>query len=83
MVYKGLGRPDAASHLWGASQAMRDAMGAPVPPNERARYRREMDMLSAQLGEEGFQRAYAEGYSMTSEEAVGEAFDKAGEKTLL
>lgn len=83
MVYRGLGRPDVASHLWGASQVMRDAMGAPVPPNERARYRREMDMLSAQLGGEGFQRAYAEGYAMTSEEAMSEAFDKASEKTLL
>jgi hypothetical protein len=62
---------------------MRDAMGAPVPPNERERYKREMDMLSAQSGEEGFQRAYAEGYAMTSEEAMSEAFDKASEKRLL
>lgn len=83
MVYRGLGRPDVATHLWGASQAMRDAMGAPVPPNERARYKREMEMLSAQSGDEGFQRAYAEGYAMTSEEAMSEAFDKASEKTLL
>jgi tetratricopeptide (TPR) repeat protein len=83
MVYRGIGRPDVASHLWGASQAMRDAMGAPVPPNERERYKREMDMLSAQSGEEGFQRAYAEGYAMTSEEAMSEAFDKASEKRLL
>jgi predicted ATPase/DNA-binding SARP family transcriptional activator len=83
MVYRGLGRPNVASHLWGAAQAMRDAMGAPVPPNERTRYKREMDMLSAQLGEEGFQRAYAEGYAMTNEQAMSEAFGEASEKTVL
>jgi hypothetical protein len=58
-------------------------MGAPVPPNERARYKREMDMLRAQSGDEGFERAYAEGYAMTNEQAMSEAFGEASETTAL
>jgi tetratricopeptide (TPR) repeat protein len=81
MVYRGLSRPEKAARLWGAAQVMRESVGAPVPPNERTRYRREMDMVRAQLGEYGFQRAYAEGHSMTGEQAVAYVFEEAVEKT--
>jgi predicted ATPase/DNA-binding SARP family transcriptional activator len=73
MVYRGLGRPDVAARLWGASQAMRESMGAPVPPNELSRYKREMDLVRDELGDQGFQKAYAEGSAMTSEQAVAQA----------
>ena len=75
MVYRAVGRPELAARLWGAAQALRDAMGAPIPPNEQARYRREMDTVRAQLGAEGFQRAYAEGRDMPTDQAVDEALE--------
>ncbi len=73
MVYRALGNAALAAHLWGAAQALRDAMGAPVPPNERARYKREMELVRTQLGDNGFEHAYAEGHSMTIEQAVADA----------
>ncbi|MEO8285057.1 MAG: tetratricopeptide repeat protein [Chloroflexota bacterium] len=73
--YLGLGRVEKSACLWGASQAMREAIGAPLPPKEHTRYKREIDVVRAQLGEEGFQRAYAQGQSMTSDQAVEYALD--------
>jgi hypothetical protein len=58
-------------------QTLRNTMGAPVPPNEHARYKREMELVRTQLGEEGCERAYAEGRSMTTEQAVDYAFEEA------
>lgn len=78
MVYRALDKPELAANLWGAANALRDAMGAPVPPNEHARYKREMELVRTQLGEEGFERAYAEGSSMTTEQAVEYAFEDQG-----
>jgi predicted ATPase/DNA-binding SARP family transcriptional activator len=77
MVYRALGRPELAARLWGAAQALRDTVGSPTPPNEQARYRREMDMLRAQLGDDGFERSYTRGRNMQVEQAVAEALDDA------
>jgi predicted ATPase/DNA-binding SARP family transcriptional activator len=81
MVYRALDKPEVAAHLWGAANALRDAIGAPVPPNERTRYKREMELVRTQLGGEGFERACAEGRSMTSEQAVAYALeDEVGDR---
>jgi tetratricopeptide (TPR) repeat protein len=77
MVYRCLGRLELAARLWGAARALRDAMGAPTPPNEHARYKRDMDLLRAQLGGAEFERAYAAGWTMPSEQAVAEALEEA------
>jgi len=50
-------------------------MMSPVPPDEQAWYKREMDMVRSQLGEESFQRAYAEGRDIPTEQAVDEALE--------
>jgi predicted ATPase len=77
ILYLALDRAEKAARLWGASQAMREAIGAPLPPKEHARYQRELEIVRAQLGDEGFQRAYDEGRSMTSEQAVAYATEDA------
>jgi non-specific serine/threonine protein kinase len=73
MVYRCLGRLELAARLWGAAHALREAIGAPTPLNELARYKRETDVLLTQLGEETYQRAYNDGQTMPSEQAVAEA----------
>jgi len=73
IVYLGLGSAETAACLWGASQALREAIGAPVPPKEHTRYKREMVMVRTQLGEEAFDRACAAGRAMTSDRAVAYA----------
>jgi predicted ATPase/DNA-binding SARP family transcriptional activator len=73
MLYRGMRNPAKAARLWGASQALRDAIGTPVPPIERTRYTREQAMVRADLGAEAFDQACAEGRAMTSDEAVAYA----------
>ncbi|HMA36071.1 MAG TPA: tetratricopeptide repeat protein, partial [Chloroflexia bacterium] len=82
MLYLGLGRAEKAARLWGASQALREAIGAPVPPKEHTRYKREMDMVRTQLGDEAFDRVCAAGRAMTSDEAVADVLGEAGGNLL-
>ena len=49
------------------------ATRAPLPPNERARYERELAAARAQLDAESWDRAWAEGRAMSLEEAVADA----------
>jgi predicted ATPase/DNA-binding SARP family transcriptional activator len=78
MVYRGLGSGEKAARLWGASQALRESLGAPLPPNEQTRYQREMQWVRATLGPEPFDRVFAEGRAMTRAQAVADALGQAG-----
>lgn len=65
--------PDMTSRavrLLGAAEAMRDAVGAPLPPVERASYTRSIDAARASLGRESFNRAWSEGRGMSPEQAL-------------
>jgi hypothetical protein len=64
-------REDAerAARLWGAAEALRERLGAPLPPNERAEYEREVAAVRQALGAEGFAVAWAAGRSLTEEQA--------------
>ena len=65
-------RPDdlrRGARLWGAAQALRTALGAPLPPNEQAIHDRETARARATLGEASFQTLWAEGGTMTLEQA--------------
>jgi predicted ATPase/DNA-binding SARP family transcriptional activator len=73
MLYRAMNSPEKAARLWGASQALRDAIGTPVPPIERTRYTRDQAIVRTQLGAEAFDRACAEGRAMASDEAVAYA----------
>ncbi len=59
-----------AARLWGAADSLRQAIGAPLSPVERARYEQEVTAARTQLEEEAFKAAWAEGRNMTPEQAL-------------
>lgn len=58
-----------AVQLWGAAEALREAMGTSVPPVDRVGYERVVATARVQLGEQAFATAWAEGRTMTPEQA--------------
>lgn len=62
-----------ASHLYGAAEALREAMGSSILPYEVAEQERGMAAAREALGEEGFEAARAEGEAMTQEQMIAEA----------
>jgi len=64
------GEPVWAARLWGAAQALRAVIGAPLPPAYRADYERAVAAVRSSLGEKAFAAAWAEGRSMTLEQAL-------------
>jgi hypothetical protein len=59
-----------AADLWGAAEALREAIGTPIPPVYRLDYERVVAKVRAQLGNETFAKAWAEGRNMTPEQAL-------------
>ena len=59
-----------AARLLAAASALRDSLGVPLPPVCRADYERSLAAARAQLGEQAFAAAWAEGQSMTWEQAL-------------
>jgi ATP/maltotriose-dependent transcriptional regulator MalT len=59
-----------AAKLWGAAEALREAIGAPIPPVDRAEYERIVAAARSHLGEKAFAAAWAEGRTMTPEQAL-------------
>ena len=64
------GDPAWAARLWGAADALRDALGAPLPPVYHADYSRTVVAARTQLGEKAFAALWAEGHAMTPEQAL-------------
>jgi predicted ATPase/DNA-binding CsgD family transcriptional regulator/transcriptional regulator with XRE-family HTH domain len=64
------GNPTWAVLLWGAAESLRDALGSPIPPVERAFYKRSLAVTHSQLGEKTFAAAWAEGRTMTPEQVL-------------
>ncbi len=64
------GDPAWAARLWGAAEALREAMGAPISLVERASYEHLLTAARTQLGEKSFAAAWAVGRSMTPEQAL-------------
>jgi DNA-binding CsgD family transcriptional regulator len=64
------GEPAWAARLWGVAEALREAMGTPIPPVFRTDYDRSVVAARAQLGEKAFAAAWAEGRAMTLEQAL-------------
>ena len=63
------GEPKQAVRLWGAAAALRESMGAPIWPVERASYERLVAVVRAQLGEALFAALWTEGRTMPPEQA--------------
>ena len=59
-----------AARLWGTTEVLREAIGAPMPPVYRADYERAVAAARAQLSEKDFAAAWAKGRSMTPEQAL-------------
>jgi ATP/maltotriose-dependent transcriptional regulator MalT len=66
----GQGKPRQAAWLWGAAEALREAIGATLHPVYRASYEQAMALAHAQLGESAFRAAWAEGRLMTPVQAL-------------
>ncbi len=64
------GEPAWAGRLWGAAEALREAMGTLIPPVYRADYEQSIAATRAQLGQKAFAAAWAEGRAMTPDQAL-------------
>ncbi len=64
------GEPAWAVRLWGAADTLRKAIGAPMPPVERAQYESRVSIARTQLSEATFALIWAEGQKMTPEQAL-------------
>jgi hypothetical protein len=65
------GNPVWAAQLWGAAQTLRETSGAPLPPVERVPYQRALEALRTRLGEQAFATAWAQGRTLSLEQALG------------
>jgi predicted ATPase/DNA-binding CsgD family transcriptional regulator len=64
------GRSYPAAQLWGAAEALRDAIGVPVYPVHHVSYERATALARALLGERDFLRAWVQGRGMTPQQAL-------------
>jgi predicted ATPase/class 3 adenylate cyclase len=69
------GFPGVGARLYGASERLREELGAPIPPSERARYETGLDMTRSALGDEAYETAWAGGRALSLDEAISEALD--------
>ncbi len=67
----------AAARLWGASEALREAIDAPREPVDELDYRGAVRAAEAQAGTRAFQRAWNEGHKLSFEAAVALALEEA------
>ncbi len=65
-----------AARLYGAAEALREAIGSPLPPSARAPHERSLAAARALLGEADFTAAWAEGRALTMEAAITEALSE-------
>jgi len=59
-----------AAQLWGAAEALREQIGASLPPVYRSDHEQAVTAARSASGEKGFAAAWAEGRSMTPEQAL-------------
>src|SRR5829696_7164873 len=59
-----------AARLWGAAEALRKTIGAPLSIEGRLYFERSMAAARAQLGEAAWEAAFAQGMAMSPEEAA-------------
>jgi predicted ATPase/class 3 adenylate cyclase len=70
------GEPARAVRLWGAAEALREVIGAPLPPIERVDYERLVAKARVQLGEEAFTSAWAQGRTKTPDHVLSREMEK-------
>jgi hypothetical protein len=67
------GRPETAGRLYGAAEALFDAIGEPLVVPPRSLYRRHLDALRDTLGDDAFAATWAAGLVLPLEQAIEEA----------
>jgi predicted ATPase/DNA-binding SARP family transcriptional activator len=72
-VSGGQGQLERAARLFGAEEALREAIHSALPPAVRADHERALASVRAQMDEATFATAWAEGRAMTLEQAVAYA----------
>jgi non-specific serine/threonine protein kinase len=74
-------QPERAARLFGAAEALRGVLGAPLPPGDRARYDCCVAVTRAALGEEAFAAAWAAGRALSLNQAVDHALADGSDDT--
>ncbi len=69
-------QPERAVRLYGAAQALREAIGSPMPPNVGAKYERIQADLRAALGEDGYQAGLDAGRALSTDQAIAYALEE-------
>ncbi len=59
-----------AARLWGAAEVHREVIGAPLPPVDHAAYQDSIATARSHLGDKTFAAVWAEGRTMTPEQAL-------------
>jgi hypothetical protein len=67
--------PERTARLLGAAEALRAAIGLPLPPAERPDYERTVAAARAQLDEAAFATAWAQGRAMSLDQLVAYALE--------
>jgi predicted ATPase/class 3 adenylate cyclase len=67
------GQFERVAHLCGAAAALREAIGAPIAPADRAGYERTVAAARAALGDDAFAAAWAVGQTWQVDEAIAAA----------
>ncbi len=70
VVVAALGELVWAVLLWGAAEVHREVIGAPLPPVDHSAYERNVAAVRNHLGDKTFTAAWAEGHTMTPEQAL-------------
>jgi predicted ATPase/class 3 adenylate cyclase/Tfp pilus assembly protein PilF len=70
------GAPERAAQLWGAAEALREAIQAPMSLHDRPTYERDISAVRQTLGAETFETAWAIGRAMSAEQAAARAFER-------
>jgi predicted ATPase/class 3 adenylate cyclase len=68
-------QPEHSARLFGAADALFDALAMIVEPVDRAEYDRNAAVARVQLGEDAFAAAWAAGQALTAEQAMAEALE--------
>ena len=69
------GQPARAARLFAAAQALRQHIGAPLPPSRRAELERSWSAARERLGRAGYTDNQAEGQAMSLEQVITYALD--------
>ena len=72
------GQPRRAARLYGAAEALREALGVPIAPLYRAEYEREVGVVREALGVETLAAEWTAGRGLPLAEAVAEALAVTG-----